>query len=400
VKKSSTNRNFIIIANAALGKGFSGSDRIFIELAKRLKSNFDISICVWEEGYDMCQRQNLMNVRYEKWFLHKWKKLPFILSYFFRILSGVYYSLKFDLKNYRDEDCYFYSASDFWQDFIPMLIFKLKYPNSKFIASFYLEAPNPLIGFRREYEKKYQLPKFKDLFYYIAQLLPKLLIPVISNFIFVTSKPDKDYFVKRGFKKDKIIIITGGVDFNKYKNIYSNSKKIYDAIFYGRFHPQKGVLELIDIWNILVKSKPDSKLVMIGDGPLYNLVLERIKKYSLEDKITLMGHMDDSLEKLKLFSQSKVVVHPAVYDSGGMASAEIMYLGIPGVSFDLEALKTYYPKGMIKTKCFNLEDFAMNIYNLLSDKDLYSITSKDAKDCVLENFDWDKKCRLIMDSII
>ena len=37
MKKSSISKNFVIVANAALGKGFSGSDRIFIELAKKLK---------------------------------------------------------------------------------------------------------------------------------------------------------------------------------------------------------------------------------------------------------------------------------------------------------------------------------------------------------------------------
>ena len=39
--------------------------------------------------------------------------------------------------------------------------------------------------------------------------------------------------------------------------------------------------------------------------------------------------------------------------------------------FDLEALKTYYPKGMIKSKCFNFSDFAKNILKLLDDKKLY-----------------------------
>ena len=43
-----------------------------------------------------------------------------------------------------------------------------------------------------------------------------------------------------------------------------------------------------------------------------------------------------------------MVVHPAIFDSGGMAAAEAMAWGLPGVSFDLPALKTYYPQGMIK----------------------------------------------------
>lgn len=400
MKKSSISKNFVIVANAALGKGFSGSDRIFIELAKKLKEKLIIRVCVWEEGFEMCQRQNLNGVIFEKWFLGRYKNLPFVLNYLFRIFTGTYYALKFKISSNEVKNYTFYSASDFWQDFIPFLVFKLRFPNALFIGSYYLAAPNPFIGYRKEYEKAIQIPKIKDILFYLQHLIPKFFLPIISDYILVTSDPDKSYFIKKGFSEKKIFSIMGGVNFEKYLTLPKNTNKKYDAVFYGRFHPQKGVLELIDIWNILMKSKPDAKLVMIGDGPLYNLVLERIKKYSLEDKITLMGHMDDSLEKLKIFSQSKVVVHPAVYDSGGMASAEVMYLGIPGVSFDLDALKTYYPKGMIKTKCFDLDEFAININKLLSDKNLYNKTAKDAKNCVIENFDWASKSKWIMEKIL
>lgn len=400
MKKSSISKNFVIVANAALGKGFSGSDRIFIELAKKLKEKLIIRVCVWEEGFEMCQRQNLNGVIFEKWFLGRYKNLPFVLNYLFRIFTGTYYALKFKISSNEVKNYTFYSASDFWQDFIPFLVFKLRFPNALFIGSYYLAAPNPFIGYRKEYEKAIQIPKIKDILFYLQHLIPKFFLPIISDYILVTSDPDKSYFIKKGFSEKKIFSIMGGVNFENYLTLPKNTNKKYDAVFYGRFHPQKGVLELIDIWNILMKSKPDAKLVMIGDGPLYNLVLERIKKYSLEDKITLMGHMDDSLEKLKIFSQSKVVVHPAVYDSGGMASAEVMYLGIPGVSFDLDALKTYYPKGMIKTKCFDLDEFAININKLLSDKNLYNKTAKDAKNCVIENFDWASKSKWIMEKIL
>lgn len=400
MKKSSISKNFVIVANAALGKGFSGSDRIFIELAKKLKEKLIVRVCVWEEGFEMCQRQNLNGVIFEKWFLGRYKNLPFVLNYLFRIFTGTYYALKFKISSNEVKNYTFYSASDFWQDFIPFLVFKLRFPNALFIGSYYLAAPNPFIGYRKEYEKAIQIPKIKDILFYLQHLIPKFFLPIISDYILVTSDPDKSYFIKKGFSEKKIFSIMGGVNFENYLTLPKNTNKKYDAVFYGRFHPQKGVLELIDIWNILMKSKPDAKLVMIGDGPLYNLVLERIKKYSLEDKITLMGHMDDSLEKLKIFSQSKVVVHPAVYDSGGMASAEVMYLGIPGVSFDLDALKTYYPKGMIKTKCFDLDEFAININKLLSDKNLYNKTAKDAKNCVIENFDWASKSKWIMEKIL
>lgn len=83
-------------------------------------------------------------------------------------------------------------------------------------------------------------------------------------------------------------------------------------------------------------------------------------------------------------------MHPAIYDSGGMAACEAMACGLPGVSFDLPALKTYYPKGMIKTPCYDLKAFAENILKLLADEKLYKRTAKDALEWAKE-WDWDKK---------
>lgn len=387
-------KKFVILANSMEGTGFSGGDRILCEIARYLSRDVSVEVCVWEDGVKIFSREGVKKIKVNEWKIGKFKNWSTFPRFLFRILSGIYYSIKYkisdDPKNYV-----FYLSSHFWTDYIPFLIFKFKYPKSKFIGSFYLSAPNPFKGFRKEYEKFFQIPKIKDFLYFFQNLLVENTLHIISDYIFVTSDPDMERFEKKGFKKDKIFAIKGGVNFENYKNLPKDIKKKYDGIFYGRFHPQKGVLELIDIWNILTKKLPNAKLVMIGNDYLYDEVKNKINKLNLNNNIILKGFMPDSLEKLKLFSESKVVLHPAVFDSGGMAAAEIMYLGIPGVSFDLEALKTYYPKGMLKTSCFNLDEFAENIFKLLSNKELYEIQSEDAKNCVIENFSWEEKIKKI-----
>jgi len=62
-----------------------------------------------------------------------------------------------------------------------------------------------------------------------------------------------------------------------------------------------------------------------------------------------------------------------------MAAAEAMAWGLPGVSFDLEALKTYYPKGMVKTPCFANNKFAQNIIDLLTNQKTYRQYSQEAR---------------------
>lgn len=144
---------------------------------------------------------------------------------------------------------------------------------------------------------------------------------------------------------------------------------------------------------------PDAKLAIIGAGSskYRNRVLIEIKRSNLEQNIFLLGFLDGE-EKYGVFQKSKIILHPALYDSGGMAACEAMAWGLPGVSFDLPALRTYYPKGVIKTPCYDFNKFAENIVNLIRDKELYERIKEEAIAWAME-WDWDKRAQDILNTI-
>ncbi len=383
--------NLSIVANAALGSGLSGGDRIFIELARRwAEKGCKINIYVWEEGYQMCRKNNLDKVRYVVWPIKRYKCLGFYLHYLIRTIKGMMEAAKVE-NNGID---IVYSASNFWPDFFPALIMKKRLKNSKFIGAHYLSAPNPFTK-----ETPYRGRRFiSGLFHYLSEKPVYWLIKRYADVIFVTSEPDKEKFVLEGFPPKDIIIIKGGVDTKTPKTVPEPLSKKFDAVFIGRLHSQKGVLELIEIWKYVTKKKKDSRLIIIGDGPLENEVKAKVEKLGLSEHIHLVG-FKDGLEKIKIFKSSRIVVHPAIYDSGGMAPCEAMACGLPGVAFDLDALRTYYPKGMIKTPKFDLQGFADNIVELLENEKLYNKTKEDAIEWALE-WDWDEKADYIFNAIL
>ena len=112
-----------------------------------------------------------------------------------------------------------------------------------------------------------------------------------------------------------------------------------------------------------------------------------------------MGFLDGP-KKFEVFKQCRIVVHPATFDSGGMAASEAMAWGLPGVSFDLEALKTYYPKGMIKTSCFDTGEFAENILSLLSNPSQYKAMSLEALQLAHEEWEWNDRAKEIFTKIM
>lgn len=386
--------NINIIANA-ITPGMSGGDRIFIEYARRWADAGNlVNIITPEVGVEICKKYKLTTVNYIVLSSRRFEKSGLFILYLVRTVKGILKSFKFVTSSLKK--VIVYSSSDFWPDSLPAFIMKLRNPETKWIAGFYLFAPKPW-----QKDSPYKGKRFlTGLFYYFTQLPIYWIVRRWADMVFVTSEPDVEKFVTKKRGRDKIVVIRGGVDIKPSEEYLSSGKVIpfdkrkYDTCFVGRFHSQKGVLELVDIWKLVCKKRPDAKLAMIGNGPLEKEVQEKIKKHKLQDNIELLGFKDGA-GKYEIFKQSKVIVHPATYDSGGMAACEAMAWGLPGVSFDLEALKTYYPKGMIKTACYDLDKFAENIIRLLEDEGLYKRVSKDAIAWARE-WDWDKRAEEIL----
>lgn len=295
------------------------------------------------------------------------------------------------------------SSTDFLPDVIYSFIIKARNPKIKWIASYLLDAPKPWAK-NNPYKSSF-FSFFSGFLYWLAQRFSYFFIQLKASIVLVTSKPDVKKFITKKRAKNQIVIIKGGVDVSKAKNYIKSSriipisKRKYDACFLGRLHYQKGVLELIDIWKLVCRQKPKAKLVMIGNGPLRTKMKKKIEINNLDSNIDLLNFKYGE-KKIKIFKNSKVIVHPATYDSGGMSAAEGMVWGLPAVSFDLESLKTYYQKGMIKTECFNLKKFSDNILSLLNNKDLYYKTSKEAYNLIIKNWDWDKRAEIVYSKML
>lgn len=390
-----------ISVDAEITKGLSGGDRILIELAKRWQDGFiSEKIITCSSGEKIIKKYLAdSNISIET--------IAIPASYYRHLawlyLVKIYRGLKYFHQHKLDEGVYLYSSSDFWPDSLPAFYAKFKNPKIKWLAGFYLFAPTP---WQKDspYRTNIRL-WFRGLLFWLTQLPAYYLIKKYADVVLVTSEPDVKKFVTKKRDRSKIIVVQGGVDITeseKYLNyptgIIPWENRKYAACFVGRFHYQKGVLELIDIWRKVVENKPIARLAMIGVGPLEPEIKQKIKEYHLENNIELLGFKDGP-EKYEIFKQSKIMVHPATYDSGGMAAAEGMAWGLPGVSFDLEALKTYYPRGMVKTAVGDISQFAKNIERLLDDKAFYSQTSGEARRLIVEIWDWDKRAKAIYNLI-
>ncbi len=385
-----TRFNFHIFANAALGKGLSGGDRIFIEFAKRLSIHQKVIVYVWQEGYEMCRRQGLSEcVNFKILNVNFWCKFGFLICYIARIFKSIWFAIITKIDN--SEKTIIYSASEFWMDSLPAFILKLRFPQVRWVAGWFQTAPNPFTGFTEGVrERQYRLSAF---FYWFVQLPIKPLIRRWADFVLVNNELEKKQFNKLD-KLGRVLVILGAVnieDISQYLRKNKDLPKIYDVVFQGRFHPQKGVIELIDIWKFVTSRLPNAKLAMIGDGPLMDLVKKKIDDLRLQKNIKLFGYVFDGPKKYGIFSESKLVVHPAFFDSGGMAAQEAMAFGLPCIGFDLSSYKSYFPSGIVKVAVGDLQGFANIIAELLENKNKRDRIGREAQKMINENWSWDKR---------
>ncbi len=380
-----------IIAFSSHGEGLSGGDRIWIEFAKQWIRKHRVHIFTWSEGKAMFDRQK--NTKKHAIFFHVlsnfwFKKRSFFFGYVARIIGSILWSLS------ASNTDVIYSASEFWMDVFPATILKLRNPSTMWVATWFQTAPNPIRGYHERFS-------FRALLYWLSQQPSKLLISLLADRVLVNNEIEKKQFLKLD-QKGFVLVVLGAVNLEHIQKwIKNNSKynKKYDAVFQGRFHPQKGVEELVKIWKMVVEKKPQAVLVMIGDGPLMFSVKQLIKKYHLGKNIKLMGYVFDGDEKYKLFSQSKMVLHPALYDSGGMASYEAMAFGLPVIGFDLPSYTSYYPKGMIKVPVSHFELYANKILELLTTS-LSQKIGAEAKKYVFTQASWNMRADMVLKKIL
>ena len=384
-------KKIIFIANNNVGTGFSGGDRIFTEFLKNWKGKADLILLGSEEALNMSKERgiDIKLVQTDK--VNKSMPggtLDFITHIFRRTFKGII-CIRKNKKELRDAD-FVYSASDFYPDFIPAIILKLKNPKIKWIAGYYLFAPSPFSS-ESVYRGK---DKLKGIFYWFTQIFSHFLIKNFADYVFVTNEPDRKKFIGKRFDEGKVIAIRGGVDID-LANSVSETDKEYDAVFIGRFHPTKGVMELIDAWAEVCEKKHKARLGLIGVGVLENEMRDKVARLNLQDNIVFLGFVD-GLEKNKIFKKSRVALYPSTLDHWSMAPVEAMAAGLPLVTFNVGTLKHLDPKGMIRVDCFDIKEFAQGIIDLLGDKVLYENMRKEAYDWA-SKWDWKVRSKEIFD---
>jgi glycosyltransferase involved in cell wall biosynthesis len=306
------------------------------------------------------------------------------------IFRSVYVSITFLLP--KRGNVLIYSPSDFLWDTLPALIWKLRCRKAKWVVCIFLVVPHLFRDYSKTFAKnnRFSLPTFRRLFYFLSQQLTILLGKRWADQILVLNKTDKEYMLETiGVDGSKVSVVSGGVDYSHIKKL-KTQVNLYDGIFLGRFHPQKGIFDLIKIWKLVCNKKPEARLCMIGRGlPSFEEKIKAlIRENNLGENIELVG-LKQNDEKFLLMKSSSMFLCPSHYESFAIVIAEAMACGLPVIAYNLPIFNDIYGENILKVPLGDTSKFADAVINFLNDDELRrSFGLKGQK--FIQKYDWDE----------
>lgn len=119
------------------------------------------------------------------------------------------------------------------------------------------------------------------------------------------------------------------------------------AVYTGRLHPDKGLLDLVNAWRPIAERWPTARLWLVGEGPQREELFRRISDIDLKYRICLPGAFDDIEDVLQA---ADIFLLPSYSEGMSLSLLEAMAAGIPAIASDIpgnRALITHEQSGLL-----------------------------------------------------
>jgi glycosyltransferase involved in cell wall biosynthesis len=283
----------------------------------------------------------------------------------------------------NDEKNVVYCSSDLFWEVILAYIAKFKNKDVEWVQvihhiypSWRARSGSVVTNFFGEYFQKFS-------FFLICRKADKIILvnPLI-----------KDSLIKNGFRKEKIYVLSNGVDVEYFDRIIKEEPS-YDGVFLGRLSVSKGIDDLIEIWKNVVEKLPEARLAIIGGGEELTKddLRKIIKENNLEKNIQLLGFVEDE-QAYRILKSGKIFISPSHEEGWGIAIAEALACGLPAISWDLVNYKPVFEDYTIQIRENNTELFSDKIIETLKDENRRQELGERGKNFI-KKYSWDNVAR-------
>jgi glycosyltransferase involved in cell wall biosynthesis len=157
-----------------------------------------------------------------------------------------------------------------------------------------------------------------------SALLERLLLRLVARFdaVVVRGGRARDFLARRGLG-DHVTVIPAGIDLAEFRP--DGGERPHDVIFVGRLNLVKGCDLLQETLIALARRRPETRAVVLGDGPLRESMAVAFAGAGVAAGIEMPGQRDDVHEWLR---RSKVFLLTSPDEGLSIALLEAMCAGV------------------------------------------------------------------------
>jgi glycosyltransferase involved in cell wall biosynthesis len=172
-----------------------------------------------------------------------------------------------------------------------------------------------------------QNDKISSLTSKIGPTIEKITVKMPTNIIHTVSDSSKEDLVRFG-TTSPIKVIPNGLDLPSYTKFGSDIEYQNFVLFVGRLVFYKNLNTVIASFQDVVKKSPDSKLYVVGDGPMRNKWEKMVSDMGLTKSIVFNGYVSDE-RKIELLSKCSALLLPSFVEGFGLVILESFAMNKP-----------------------------------------------------------------------
>ena len=166
--------------------------------------------------------------------------------------------------------------------------------------------------------------------------------------VIVASEYWKGFLVDKCKVKKKIEIIANPIRKEIEVALTSfKGKKSKTILYLGRIDSDKGIFDIIEAANCLLKNSQEYKFIIAGQvtrNEDFNYCKKQIESYQIDKSVILKGEVSEK-EKTLLYCQSEIFLLPSYFENFPLSIIEAAAAGLAIIATPVGALPEYFTQG-------------------------------------------------------
>lgn len=191
-------------------------------------------------------------------------------------------------------------------------------------------------GWKKYVSKHFFNKNILSKFFYKVFMMPDKILVLASSF--------KNDLIKLGINSKKITVTTTMVESEKFKPQNRMFNPPYTLLFCSRIEESKGIFQLLDAFQMILRKYPSTKLIYLGQGSKLKNLRSKIYNMKLEENIKCDGYKSGK-EKIDYFIHSDMLILPSFTEGFPNIFCEAMAAGLPFIGTHVGGLVDAFEDG-------------------------------------------------------